>query len=342
MTRNRTSRCTPHSRTATRTWLLAVAGVAALGLAPALSTAGTATAAPARSAPAHAATPRFAASGAELSLRVPGSAGAPGYRLDIQRSPLQITTVRDGHTVLRTANAAVGFTTAAGPESATNVTDARWHDGVLDLTLATTAAGDTVNYRITPSADRYRVTWSVTGSTRATQVSSHYDLASAGHWYGHGEAETPRAARTPTSRGRWTPARWRRRVRPGVVPDDRPVLVHPASAPGSGSTPGTSWTSRWARPAHGVGGFAVTGRRAYRRHRLRRDAPPRRSTATTSASPASPTKSDATPTQYATPLWNSWAQFYTNARPAAAARLRHAACTAPAWPGTPSSSTTAG
>ena len=36
-----------------------------------------------------------------------------------------------------------------------------------------------------------------------------------------------------------------------------------------------------------------------------------RSTATTSASSASRTKSDATYEQYAKPLWNSWAQFYT-------------------------------
>ena len=305
MTRNRTPRRTPQSWATTRTWVVTAVGVAALCLAPALSAASTATAAPARSA-----SPQFAASKDELRLRVPASSGAPGYRLDIQRAPLRITTVRDGHTVLQTASAAVGFTTAAGPGSATNVTDARWHDGVLDLTLATTVPGDTVNYRITPSADRYRVTWSVTGTSAATQVAARYDLASAGHWYGQGEAQTPDGG--PYTRQPWP-------LDSGTVHDD-------AMAPAEYLMTDPFWftergTGLWVdthnvmdvsmnSEQHGVFGYAIkdansmddtvfverNARDVYRDY---------------VGITGTPTKSDATPAEFRTPLFNTWAQNYT-------------------------------
>ena len=311
MTRDRTSWRTPKSSATTRTRALTAVGLAGLCLAPALSAAGAATAAPARSAsPQLAASPRFAASRQALTVRVPASSGAPGYRLDIQRAPLRITTVRDGHTVLQTADAAVGFTTAAGPGRATNVTDARWHDGVLDLTLATTVPGDTVSYRITPSADRYRVTWSVTGSTAATQVSAHYDLASAGHWYGQGEAQTPDGG--PYTRQPWP-------LDSGTVHDD-------AMAPAEYLMTDPFWftergTGLWVdthdvmdvsmnSEQHGVFGYAINGTSSMddtvfverNAHDVYRDY---------SGITGTPTKSDATPAEFATPLFNTWAQSYT-------------------------------
>ena len=182
---------TPHRRrTAPRTkrTALAVAGVMVAGLIPALAATGTAAAAPRAGRQQG----RLTASGPQLSLRVPATQGAPGYRLDIQRSPFQLTTVRGSHTVLATTDGAIGFRTATGQASATAVTDARWHDGVLDLTLATTAPATRCDYRITPR--RRPVPGELVRSTAAPpadQVATHYDVASAGHWYGQGEAQTP-------------------------------------------------------------------------------------------------------------------------------------------------------
>lgn len=246
-----------------------------------------------------------------MSLHVPGSAGAPGYRLDIQRSPFRITTVRDGRTVLQTSAAGpAAFTTAAGPASATNVVDARWHDGSLDLALATTVAGDTVSYRITPSADRYRTTWSVTGDVPVTQVSANYDLASAGHWYGQGEAQTPDGG--PYTRQPWP-------LDSGTVHDD-------AMAPAEYLMTDPFWftergTGLWVDTRdvmdvsinsrqRGVFGYAVNGTSSMddtvfverNAHDVYQDYV---------GVTGTPTKSDATPAEFKTPLFNTWAQSYT-------------------------------
>jgi hypothetical protein len=63
----------------TKRTALAVAGVMAAGLIPALAATGTAAAAPR----AGRQQVRVTAGGVQLSLRVPASDGAPGYRLDI-------------------------------------------------------------------------------------------------------------------------------------------------------------------------------------------------------------------------------------------------------------------
>lgn len=99
---------------------------------------------------------QFRHQGSTLTLAVPAAADSPGYTVVVRTSPFQITTQRSGGTVLQTTAGVAGssgpadFQTASGWATATSVQSSSWHDGVLDLTLATTAAGDTVAYRITP------------------------------------------------------------------------------------------------------------------------------------------------------------------------------------------------
>ena len=145
--------------------------------------------------------------GTVLTVTVAASAGAPGYRIVVSRSPFQVTTQHSESTVLQTTAGVAGssgpadFLTASGWQTATAVQGWSWQDGVLDLTLATTA-GATVDYRIVPQPDRYRISWSTPG---ATQVASHYLVASAGHWYGQARRPPRIADHIPPSRGHWIP-----------------------------------------------------------------------------------------------------------------------------------------
>ena len=153
--------CWPPSRFVARS---AAALLLAAALAPAV------TASPAAAAPG--AGPQFQDRGSSLTLRIPAVAATPGYTIDVTKSPFQITTQRGGGTVLQTtagvaaSSGPADFRTASGWQTATAVQNADWHDGVLDLTLATTTARATVDVPDHPAADRYRVTCSVKGGDR--------------------------------------------------------------------------------------------------------------------------------------------------------------------------------
>ena len=253
--------------------------------------------------------------GDRLALTVPAAGGAPGYTVEVTKAPFQITTKRGG-TVLQTAaatSATTGpavFRTQAGWASATSVQAATWHDGVLDLTVATTAAGDTVSYRIAPSADRYRATWSVAGPAAATQVGSQYVTASGGHWYGQGEAQTPDGG--PYTRQPWP-------LDSGTVRDN-------AFGPAEYLMTDPFWftqrgTGLWVDThdvmdvsvnavQQGVFGYTLTGS-AEMDSTVFVERTPRDVYADYIGITGTPAKSDATAAQYGKPLWNSWAQFYT-------------------------------
>jgi alpha-glucosidase (family GH31 glycosyl hydrolase) len=305
-------RCRPSQR---RRRLPLLAGVLPILLAGALvPAAADATPAPAHGRQAH--EPSFAATGSTLALQVPASAGAPGYRVVIQRSPLQITTQRGNATVLQTTDGIAGssgpvdFHTAAGWATATKVQRAVWHYGRLDLTLATSVAGDTIAYRITPSADRYRVSWSVHGSAPADQVGTHYRIAASGHWYGQGEAQTDDG-------GPYTKQPW---------PLDSGAVHDPAMAPAEYLMTDPFWFTQrgsglWVDTKDvmdvsmnalqpGVFGYAITGQSAMTDtvfvERSARDV-----YQDYVGIAGKPAKSDATATEYAKPLWNTWAQSYT-------------------------------
>ena len=138
---------------------------------------------------------RFADSGAALTLTRRASKDAPGYTLTVAKQPFQLTTRRDGQTVLATTGdsataAAARFVSGGTSYYATRVTSASWKHGVLTLDVATTDPGYDIAYRITPKADRYAVHWDVTDPRTTSSVGGDFALASAGHWYGQGLAVT--------------------------------------------------------------------------------------------------------------------------------------------------------
>ena len=259
---------------------------------------------------------RFRDHGGRVELTQSAGHGGPGYTVEVTKSPFQITTKRAGRTVLQTAPAASAttgpavFETAKGWASATTVRKARWRDGALVLTVATTAAGDTVDYRITPDRDRYRISWSVTGPDAATQVGSQYLTASAGHWYGHGETATPDGG--PYTRQPWpldsgtvrdtamNPAEylmtdpfWFTQRGTGLYVDTRDVMDVSINDVQQGVFGYTLTTS----PEMDATVFV--------------ERTPRDVYADYIGIAGKPAKSDATPAQYGKPLWNTWAQFYT-------------------------------
>jgi len=291
----------------------AVAALLVAGLAPAFAIAAPGSA---PTGPASSGTTLRDEAGA-LRLSVPATTGSPGYDVVVRRSPFQITTQRSGGTVLQTTAGVAGssgpadFQTASGWATATAVQSSSWHDGVLDLTLATSSTGDTVAYRITPQPDRYRMTWSVQGPAAATQVASHYLVASAGHWYGQGEAQTPDGG--PYTRQPWP-------LDSGTVRD---TAMGPAeylmtdpfwfTQRGTGLWVDTNDVMDVAMNAvqQGVFGYALTGSHAMDSTVFVERAP-RDVYHDYIGITGKPAKSDATAAQYAKPLWNSWAQFYSS------------------------------
>ena len=259
--------------------------------------------------------PQFHNRGSTLTLAVRAGDDSPGYTVVVQTSPFQITTLRSGGTVLQTTAGVAGtsgpadFQTASGWGTATAVQSSRWHDGMLDLVLATTVPGDTVAYRITPEPDRYRMTWSVQGPDAATQVASHYLLASAGHWYGQGETQTPDGG--PHKRQPWPLDSGKVRDK-GMGPASY-LMVDPFwfTQRGSGLWVNTQdlMDVTMNDEQQGIFGYTLTASRTMDStvfvERAARDV--YRDYVGIAGKPA---KSDATPAQYAKPLWNSWGQFY--------------------------------
>src|SRR3954466_12610751 len=135
--------------------------------------------------------PRVTETRDAVSLTVPATRTSPGYTVDVASEALTLTTERASRTVLRTKDAgALRFRSDGTWQHATELIGWTFKDGVLTLTADTTLDGATVEARLTPKADRYQLDWDVEGGN-PDQLSLAYDLPSAGHWYGHGEAETP-------------------------------------------------------------------------------------------------------------------------------------------------------
>lgn len=258
--------------------------------------------------------PTFHQDGDRLVVRVPASSGAPGYAVRVSRSPFRITTVRGGDVVLRTAGGRqpAFATTGSTDARTTDVTDFRWHDGQLDLTVATDQPGQAVQASVVPRGDRYRLTTTAQG---ADSVGVHYLLQPSGHWYGHGEAVTDQEG--PYKDQPWPlddgsdsgavaddsfgPAAydmvepfWFTQAGSGIWVDTDKVMRTSIGAKDSGSadltvTEGdtlaqTVFVERTARQVF-EDYIGITG---------------------------APEKSDAPDYQYRTPVWNSWAQFYTD------------------------------
>jgi alpha-glucosidase (family GH31 glycosyl hydrolase) len=227
---------------------------------------------------------------------------AAAYTVKLDRSPFALTTVRGGKTVMR----ATGLTFQAGgaPQHATQVLGVRRAGRGFDATVATTSAAHTIALQVRRQRDRYRLTWHVVGAG-ATDAGMVYDLASSGHWYGHGEVDHLSQP--------WP-------LDSGQVHDD-------AFGPASYKMIDPFWfTSRaaglWVDTADlmdvsinqggdGSGRFTVGGADAFAGtvfvertpHDVYRDYV---------GIAGKPEKSDATERQLRVPLWNTWGQYYTS------------------------------
>lgn len=226
------------------------------------------------------------------------------------KGDLSLSTARSGRTVLSTGADALRFRSGGTWHHATGLTGWRWQDGVLTLTADTTAPGARIEARLTPAADRYRLDWDVRGAA-ADRLGLTYDLASAGHWYGHGETSTP-------SGGPYTDQPW---------PLDAGQVAHPGFSPASYQMIDPFWYTQSAAGLYvdtgdpmdvslnaghdGLGRFTVNSGDTYRATVFVEDTP-RDVYRDYVGIVGKPLKSDATDAQYAKPLWNSWAQFYTH------------------------------
>jgi alpha-glucosidase (family GH31 glycosyl hydrolase) len=235
----------------------------------------------------------------------------PAYEVVIAKQRFQISARRAGRTVLATTNTdAIDFNGPRGRTTATDVREATWSGGVLTLRVGTTDASATLSVRLTPSADRYKVESTVEGAT-PTSTGMHFDMASAGHWYGHGEAANDKGA--PYTNQPWP-------LDAGKVADD-------AFGPASYLMVDPFWftqssTGIWfdtqdlmnvslGKDTAGVAGMEVTGSPSFAATFFVEKTPKAVYDDYIGVT-GKPAKSDAEPYQYETPLWNSWAQFYTN------------------------------
>ncbi|GLV77111.1 glycoside hydrolase [Streptomyces hygroscopicus subsp. hygroscopicus] len=248
-----------------------------------------------------------------VSLTVRPTRTSPGYTVDVAKGEFTLTTRRAGRTVLESATGDTGglrFRSGGTWQHATALTGWSFERGVLTLTADTTLDGATVEARLTPAADRYQLDWDVKGGS-PEQLGLAFDLASAGHWYGHGETETP--AGGPYGDQPW--------------PLDSGEVGHENFGPASYDMIDPFWytsrstglrvdTGHVMNVAINEGGEDGTGRFTVE------SADTYRATVFVESTPlevyrdyigivGKPAKSDAGYEQYAKPLWNSWAQFYT-------------------------------
>ncbi|WP_405475794.1 TIM-barrel domain-containing protein [Streptomyces canus] len=233
----------------------------------------------------------------------PATVTTPAYELRVATDRLTVTTVRAGRTVLATAPAAFRFRIGSDWHIVGEVTGSTRDGNTLRVTAATDLPGVTVDLRITLRSDRYDVNWSLSGA-QADALSTAYDLGSAGHWYGHGENSDQTVQPWPLDSGQV--------VDTGFSPASYQVVSpfwYTSSATGLWADTNDPMDVRINSGGNGLGEFTVTGDR------------PAASTVFVEDTPAEvyrdhialvgkPERSDTPYEQYATPLWNSWAQLY--------------------------------
>ncbi|WP_405607516.1 TIM-barrel domain-containing protein [Streptomyces sp. NBC_00076] len=233
----------------------------------------------------------------------PVTVTTPAYELRVATDRLTVTTVRAGRTVLATAPAAFRFRIGSDWHIVGEVTGSTRDGNTLRVTAATDLPGVTVDLRITLRSDRYDMNWSLSGA-QADALSTAYDLSSAGHWYGHGENSDQTVQPWPLDSGQV--------VDTGFSPASYQVVSpfwYTSSATGLWADTNDPMDVRINSGGNGLGEFTVTGDR------------PAASTVFVEDTPAEvyrdhvalvgkPERSDTPYEQYATPLWNSWAQLY--------------------------------
>ncbi|WP_187438242.1 glycoside hydrolase family 31 protein [Actinomadura decatromicini] len=261
--------------------------------------------------PAAAAGPELRRSGDDLTLT------NGDYSVVIGVSPFSITTKRAGRTVLATASAgAFDFTGPKGSRtSPTSVRRFGLANGVLDLTVATTDRRATLRVKIKPEADRYGLETAVQG-VKATRVGVHFDLASAGHWYGQGEARSD-AEGDPHLLQPWPldAARGKEQVNDPAFGPASYLMVEPfwftQSAAGIYVDTGNLMHVSLGRERKGVADLSVADTSSLKTT-VFVEPTPRAVYQDYIGIAGKPEKSDAPPDQFESPLWNSWAQFYND------------------------------
>lgn len=243
------------------------------------------------------ASPAAAAGDAQITLTT------PGYALRVATDRLALTTERAGRTVLATAPGAFRFRIGGDWHTVREVTGSSRLGDTLSITAATDLPSVTVGLRIKLRSDRYDLNWSLSGAT-ADALSTAYELNSAGHWYGHGENSDQTVQPWPLDSGQL--------VDTGFSPASYQVVSpfwYTSSATGLRVDTDEPMDVRINSGGNGLGEFTVTGVRTAA------------STVFVEDSPAEvyrdhialvgkPERSDTSYEQYATPLWNSWAQLY--------------------------------
>ncbi|MCR6482813.1 glycoside hydrolase family 31 protein [Amycolatopsis sp. OK19-0408] len=231
------------------------------------------------------------------TISVPPGAGSPGYRLRIDTTRLGLTVSRGGEEVLRTASDAFTFTGGV----ATRVRSLS-REGATVVAEADSTAGRPVTLRVTPRADRFDLSWSV-GGLAAGDRAAHFDLATSGHWYGGGETSEGKAQPYPLSAGvvdepEFSPASYMMQEPYFFTSKSVGLFVRTAQpmkvALGGGRADLTVTNSA----AYTSTVFVESTRRAVYDDYV--------------GEVGKPAKSDATDAEFASPLWNSWAQYYRN------------------------------
>ncbi|GAA1945259.1 glycoside hydrolase family 31 protein [Amycolatopsis minnesotensis] len=230
-----------------------------------------------------------------VTFSVPRTFGAPGYQLRIDTGRLGVTASRGGDPLLRTAPDAFTF----GGGVATGVRSVTKQNGTL-VAVAGSTTGRTVTLRLTPKADRFDLRWSVDGEPEGDRA-THFDLAASGQWYGGGETSEGKQQPYPLSAGavdepEFSPASYMMQEpyfytskSIGVyVRTDQPMKV----ALGGGRADLT--VTKAGEYSSTV--FVESSRRAVYDDYV--------------GEVGKPEKSDATDAEFASPLWNSWAQYY--------------------------------
>jgi alpha-glucosidase (family GH31 glycosyl hydrolase) len=265
-------------------------------------------------------TPRFTDAGDRLEVAVPASpsASSSGYKVEVSRSPFRVTTLRGSDTVLQSTGAGPStydFKLPSGTAHATEVTGSSWTDGALVLQVATDVPGYSLAVRLTFGADRYHVVATVQGPQAPSWVAVHYTMSRSGHWYGHGEAHTDKD-------GPYRDQPWPLddQSDSGAVTDEAfgPAsydMVEPFwfTQAGSGVYVDTThlMTATLGGYQKDVAGFLVNDTGTLDQTVFVEQSP-RQVFEDYIGIAGKPDKSDAPDYQYRTPVWNSWAQFYTD------------------------------
>lgn len=237
------------------------------------------------------------------------------YQVVVGKSPFSISTRRAGRTVLDTTSTdALDFTGPNGRATPTSVRSVKWSHGALNLSVGTTDPNATLRVKITPRADRYQLESTVEG-VKATSAGVNFAMASAGHWYGHGEAKSD-AEGEPDTKQPWPldAAQGKEQVNDKAFGPASYLMVEPfwytQSATGVYLDSQELMHVSLGRTEAGVASMELPGGSVNATVFVEKT--PHAVYDDYIGITGKPAKSDATAAQYQKPLFNSWAQFYSN------------------------------